>query len=63
MTGLIEMLILFGALLAFLVWELFSVNRALRRDQERKNHASKTDDSKVAAAPVRVDPDTDLPRD
>lgn len=32
------MLILFGALIAFLLWELVSVNRELRRDAERKRH-------------------------
>ncbi len=63
MAGLIEVLIVFGALLAYLVWELVSVNRALRRDRERKSSALRGDDTNASAAPVSVERDTASPRD
>lgn len=35
--ALIEMLLVFGGVLAFLVWEFVSVRRARRRDREARD--------------------------
>lgn len=35
-AGILEMSLVFGALLVFLIWELWSVRRSQRRDKERE---------------------------
>jgi flagellar biosynthesis/type III secretory pathway M-ring protein FliF/YscJ len=39
--GLVEMLLFFGVLLAFLIWQLVVTRRSLRKDRERAQSETK----------------------
>jgi hypothetical protein len=54
--GLVEMLLFFGVLLAFLVWQLVVTRRGLRKDRERAQREAQDE----AEAPIgRPDPTGD----
>jgi cytoskeletal protein RodZ len=48
-AGFLELALVFGGLLAFLIWELFSVKRAQREDAEKATSQDPTTKRSAAA--------------